>query len=297
MENLNQGFGNPEPKRADTTPNRSVLNSVFVDLFSIPAYRLEAYRALHPEDTDARVEDIQLVTLKLVMTNHIYNDLGFTFRNKWVYLVEAQSSWSPNIAVRQMMYLADTFQEHIYKPLQNMYGTRPISLPEPELYVLYSGEEKVADELSLAQVHWGHENAFVSVKVKVLKGGGQDIFSQYIDFGKVYHRNMKEMGRTQEMIKATIQECKEKGILRDYLTEREAEVMNIMSLLYDQDVVTKHWLASERREAREEGWEEGEIAGEARGRAEGRADAFEEAIAKLMKAQNLTREEAEKILL
>ena len=73
--------------------------------------------------------------------------------------------------------------------------------------------------------------------------------------------------------------------------------MNIMSLLYDQDVVTKHWLASERREAREEGWEEGEIAGEARGRAEGRADAFEEAIAKLMKAQNLTREEAEKILL
>lgn len=127
----------------------------------------------------------------------------------------------------------------------------------------------------------------------MLKGGGRDILSQYIDFGKVYHRNMKEMGRTQEMIKATIQECKEKGVLRDYLTEREAEVMDIMSLLYDQDVVTKHWLASERREAREEGREEGEIAGMAKGR----ADALEEAIAKLMKAQNLTREEAEKILL
>ena len=44
---------------------------------------------------------------------------------------------------------------------------------------------------------------------------------------------------------------------------------------------------------REEGLEEGRV----EGRAEGRADALKEAIAKLMKAQNLTREEAEKILL
>ena len=37
--------------------------------------------------------------------------------------------------------------------------------------------------------------------------------------------------------------------------------------------------------------------GEVKGREEGRADALKEAITKLMKAQNLTREEAEKILL
>lgn len=285
MENMNQDIVHHDTRRAESTPNRCIMNSVFVDLFSIPAYRLDAYKALHPEDAEARAEDIRLVTLKAVMTNHIYNDLGFTFKNKWVYLIEAQSSWSPNIAVRQLMYLSDTFQEHIHKTQQNAYGTKPISLPEPELYVLYSGEDEVTDELSLGQVHWGHENAFVSVKVKVLKGGGRDILSQYIDFGKVYHRNMREMGRTQEMIKATIQECKEKGFLRDYLTEREAEVMSIMSLLYDQDVVTENWLASERREAREEGREEGETIG------------VEKSIQKLMKAQNLTREEAEKILL
>ena len=56
-------------------------------------------------------------------------------------------------------------------------------------------------------------------------------------------------------------------------------------------------LAEYLREQEYKARENGEAVGVARGRAEGRADALQEAIAKLMKAQNLTREEAEKILL
>ena len=95
--------------------NRRIMDSVFTDLFSYPQYQLEAYLALHPEDTEARVEDIENVTLKAVLANHIYNDLGFTLRNRQVYMVEAQSTWNPNIAVRQLLYLAETYQNHIHR--------------------------------------------------------------------------------------------------------------------------------------------------------------------------------------
>ena len=80
-------------------------------LVCVHALDRSPYQALHPEDTEATEADISDVTLKAVMTNQIYNDLGFTVLDRTMVLMEAQSTWSWNIAVRAMMYLGKTFQE------------------------------------------------------------------------------------------------------------------------------------------------------------------------------------------
>ena len=279
----------PATDQAQPVARRNMMNSVFTDLFSDPNNQLKVYQTLHPEDTEATVADIHTVTLKSVMTSHLYNDLGFTLGNRTVYLIEAQSSWSPNIALRLMMYLSDTYKEHIKRTRQDSYGSKPVSLPEPELYVLYSGEKEVPPEISMSQVHWGKDNHFLEVNVKVLRGGGDDILSQYLEFGEIYYRNRGVYGPTSEAVIKTIQECKEKGILTDYLTEREAEVMDIMTLLFDQETVTELYVESQKEIARDEGRKEGWD--------EGRKEEFDRVVEKLMKIQNLTREEAEAILL
>lgn len=74
-----------------------IYDSVFTDLFSDPKNQLKAYQALHPEDTQATVDDIQDVTLKAIMLNQMYNDLGFTVGNRLIILVEDQSSWSESM--------------------------------------------------------------------------------------------------------------------------------------------------------------------------------------------------------
>ncbi len=265
-----------ETEETEIVAKRNIKNSVFTDLFSFPRYQMEAYRTLHPEDTEARPEDIRVVTLKSVMTNHLYNDLGFTLGNRTVFLIEAQSSWSSNIAFRQMMYLSDTYKEHVITTKQDIYGTGPVSLPEPELYVLYSGGGEIPLELSMSQVHWGKENFFLEVKVKVFQGGGEDILSQYLAFGEIYQKHREVLGRTRAAVMETIRECREKGILADYLTEREAEVMDIMTLLYDQETVTELYVENQK-----------EIA---------KAEEFDRVVEKLMKVQNLSREEAKKLL-
>ena len=78
-------------------PKRDIKDSVFTFLFSDIEYTKQLYLSLHPEDTDIRDEDFRLVTLENILAIGQYNDLGFQVRDKLILLVEAQSTFSPNI--------------------------------------------------------------------------------------------------------------------------------------------------------------------------------------------------------
>lgn len=95
-------------------------DSVFRDLFGNTKYLLELYQILHPEDADVKEEDLNIVTIKNVLLDQMYNDLGFRVRDRLVILVEAQSTWSLNILVRSFLYLAQTWQEYIQETRQNV---------------------------------------------------------------------------------------------------------------------------------------------------------------------------------
>ena len=82
------------------TLNRQIKDSVFSDLFGDKRRLLELYRALHPEDESAREDDIDNVTMKNILMVDLYNDLGFTVRDKLLLLVEAQSTWTVNVILR-----------------------------------------------------------------------------------------------------------------------------------------------------------------------------------------------------
>ena len=90
---------------------RAVKDSVFTYLFSQPEYARELYLELHPEDTDVTTADFKLVTLENVLAIGQYNDLGLQVRDRLILLVEAQSTYSANIPLRMLMYLANTYKD------------------------------------------------------------------------------------------------------------------------------------------------------------------------------------------
>ena len=55
----------------------TIRDSVFSDLFRDKRYLLELYQTLHPEDTETTEDDLVDVTIQNVLTNGLYNDLGF----------------------------------------------------------------------------------------------------------------------------------------------------------------------------------------------------------------------------
>ena len=56
-----------------------------------------------------------------------------------------------------------------------------------------------------------------------------------LKFTRIYKAKSRELGASKDAVLATLRECKEKDILKDYILKHEAEVIGIMMALYDKD--------------------------------------------------------------
>ena len=254
--------GAMEPKATmmetfDAHVNRNSKDSIFCDLFSRPEYCLQLYQALHPEDKDVKAENITLVTLSSLMMRNRYNDLGILVRNRLLVLVEAQSTFTMNILVRFLLYLGDTYNRYITKENLNIYGTKDVKLPVPELYVIYHGDRgDRPDEITLSRNIFGindPKNIFMDVKAKIIYDSAPgDIIDQFITFARVFDRQIQEYGRTREAVEETLRICRDRDVLKDYLKDEEATT--IMFTLLDEQKARKFW----EEEIRQEGEAKGE---------------------------------------
>ena len=239
---------------AESTPKRKIKDSVFTNLFQDRKYLLELYRALHPEDCNVTEDDISDVTIKHVLVDGDYNDLGFTVRNRLMILVESQSMWTLNIIIRALMYLIQTYHDYFKRTDQNLYGSKKVNMPTPELYVIFTGERKnIPDTISLSKEFFDGAKIAIDAELKVLyQENEKDIIGQYIIFSKVYNEQRKLYGSTKQAVTETIRICKDRNVLRQYLLDREKEVVTIMMSLFDEEEIMKTFIKSERNEAAQE---------------------------------------------
>lgn len=210
---------------------------------------LQLYKSLHPEDKTATEDDLEDVTINPVFMGSEYNDLGFSVGDRLITLVESQSTWSINIVIRAFMYLADTYQQFFERTKQSLYGTKRVKMPIPELYVIYTGnKKKVPESISLKEDFFGDENCAVDVTVKILSNkDDKNIIGEYIAFCKVYDEQFKICGRTKKAVQETIRICKDKSILKEYLKERESEIINIMMSLFSEESLSRAYDAELER--------------------------------------------------
>lgn len=240
----------------DTQPmaKRTAKNSVFLDLFQNKSNLLKLYKTLHPEDTTATEDSLTDVTIENVLTDNLYNDLGFIVGNKLMILVEAQSTWTMNILVRVLLYMAQSYNEYFQRTNQNYYNSKKVKMPKPELYVIYTGNKgKKPDRISLSQEFFEGAEIDIEVKAKVIyESDTDDIINQYIIFCKVFNEQTAQYGMTSKAVAETIRICKDRNVLREYLLEREKEVVSIMMSLFDEEQIMKSFIKSERYEAVQE---------------------------------------------
>ena len=238
-------------KKPEQVAKYTAKDSVFTSLFREPKYLLQLYQALHPEDHEATEDSIKNVTITNVLLDQYYNDVGFQIGEKIVILVEQQSSWSINIVVRCLLYLAQTYQEYFESTKQNVYGSKKLELPRPEVYVIYTGNRKTRPEyLYLSKEFFGGDDSVLDVKVKMIYDGKEgDIINQYVAFTKIYNEQVKLHGRTREAVLETIRICKDQNVLSEYLSGREKEVVDIMMTLFNEEYILKTYVESREKEA------------------------------------------------
>ena len=221
---------------------RSIKDSVFTMLFQDPEYLRQLYLTLHPEDAGVLPEDMKLITLENVLTTGIYNDLGIQVRDRLILLVEAQSTFSANITLRMLLYLAATYKEYVKERKLDLYAGKAVSIPRPELYVVYTGRRETPDTLLLSGLY---ESApedgrvqHMELAVQILRddgsGGGID---QYVRFCQISDEMRGRHGATLKAVQETLRECVRQNILAPFLLTREKEVSDIMISLFNQEEI------------------------------------------------------------
>ncbi len=253
------------------TVKRTAKNSVFLDLFQDKKNLLALYRTLHPEDTEATEDMLDIVTIDNVLTDSLYNDLGIRVRDdKLLLLLEAQSSWTVNIVVRMLLYLAQSYHEYFVRTTQNLYKSVKVRMPKPELFVIYSGDNengRKPDVISLSKEFFGGEDTDIEVKAKVIyESDSDDIINQYIIFCKVFDEQRKLYGYTEQTVTETIRICKNRNVLKEYLTGKEVEVVTIMMNLFDHEQIMKIYALDLAKEVSEKAAKEAEERAEKKAR-------------------------------
>ena len=266
---------------------RTVKDSVFTYLFQDPQYTLQLYKSLHGEDDGVEEKDIELITLTNVLVDDIYNDLGFLVKDRLIVLVEAQSTFSRNIAYRMLLYMTATFKAYADREKMDSHSQKDLHFPHAEVYVIYTGEGEVPAVCrfsDLCEKGKDEDDVDVETRVHVLRGDASDkndIVRQYVRFCKIADEERRKGGPTVETVKRIIDRCIEEGVLPIFLASRRREVEDMMVVLFDEKKVREIHEYNVRKDALEEGVEKGRAEGMKKGRAEEREKGISAMVATL----------------
>ena len=156
-----------------------------------------------------------------------------------------------------LLYLAATYKEYVEEQKLNLYGAEAVTIPRPEMYVVYTGERKeVPETLLLSDLYGGAGD--VEVQVKILRGTGKgDIVDQYVRFCKIADEERKRHGRTGKALEEILRRCIVENVLAPFLRTRQKEVAEIMVTLFDQERVMEIHDYHVAEAARKDGIQEG----------------------------------------
>ena len=123
-------------------------------------------------------------------------------------------------------------------------------MPKPELYIIYTGDKgRKPDIISLSREFFNGADIDIEIKAKVIyESDKNNIINEYIVFCKVFNEQIKEHGMTKQAVTETIRICKDRNILKQYLSSKEVEVVTIMMSLFDDEQIMRTYAKDIKRE-------------------------------------------------
>ena len=255
---------NPVSRAAlpEAVPNREYKSSIFAMIFGNDKKELlSLYNAVsgkHYSDPEL----LEINTLENAIYMGIKNDVSFVVDNSRLSLYEHQSTSSPNLPLRMLLYLADLYSAMTRNA--NLYGTRRVQIPPPQFLVFYNGQESQPDQktLYLSDLYTvkekEHKLELEALMLNVNKGHNPELMracrtlAEYAEYTDRVRRYTSELPLA-DAVERAITECIGEGILADFLKKNRSEVKKVSIYEYDQE---EH-IRMEREEAREEGKIEG----------------------------------------
>ena len=249
--------------------NRNYKDTVFRMLFSDRKNLLSLYNAVN-QSNYKNPEDLEIVTLENAIYMGIKNDLAFIMDTN-LYLYEHQSTYNPNMPLRDLFYICSEYQKLVDK--KSLFSSTLQKIPAPNFIEFYNGSTVISDctELRLSSAFeclTGEPKLELIVTVlNVNEGHNADLmqhcsmlkeYAQYVARVRHYASDMP----LNEAVKHAVDECIREGILAEFLTQNGNEVISMSIFEYDKELEEKKLRKAEFEAGREAGHEAGFAEGE-----------------------------------
>ena len=266
-----RSFTVKEPKA-----NRNYKDTVFRMLFSDRKNLLSLYNAVNQTDYK-NPEELEIVTLENAIYMGMKNDLAFIMDTN-LYLYEHQSTYNPNMPLRDLFYICSEYQKLVDK--KSLYSSTLQKIPAPNFIEFYNGSTAAPDctelRLSSAFEHLSGEPKLELI-VTVLNVNERhnaelmqhcntlNEYAQYVARVRLYAADMS----LDQAVERAVDECVREGILAEFLTRNRNEVISMSIFEYDKELEEKKLRKAEYEAGREAGFSEGEKHGRETGFSEG----------------------------
>ena len=251
------------------TANRNYKDTVFRMLFSDRKNLLSLYNAVN-QSNYKNPEDLEIVTLENAIYMGIKNDLAFIMDTN-LYLYEHQSTYNPNMPLRDLFYICSEYQKLVDK--KSLFSSTLQKIPAPNFIEFYNGSTVISDctELRLSSAFeclTGEPKLELIVTVlNVNEGHNADLmqhcsmlkeYAQYVARVRHYASDMP----LNQAVKRAVDECIREGILAEFLARNRNEVISMSIFEYDKELEEKKLRKAEFEAGREAGHEAGFAEGE-----------------------------------
>ncbi len=222
-------------------------------------------------------EDIQFTTIENAVYMGMKNDVSFVlFYVMNIY--EQQSTYNPNMPVRQLMYAGKLYDKYIQMNHLNVYGKRIVRLPLPRLVTFYNGTEGEEDKtLRLSDAFEPDGEAVepdIEVKVRMINinyGHNTELMkacrplAEYAWLVDQIRENRKTGLEIGEAVDKAIDDMPMDYAIRMFLIGNRAEVKGMCITEYNEAETMKMFREEGREEGRQEGRQEGRKVGKEEG--------------------------------
>jgi len=205
---------------------------------------LSLYNALN-ETNYTDPEQIEIVTLENAVYMNMKNDLAFVMMFE-LNLYEHQSTFSPNMPLRDLFYISKELQGMI--ETKYLYGTKALQIPTPRFVVLYNGIQEQPERcvLKLSDL-FQHPTADPELELKVTvlninPGMNEGLMEkcktlhEYMLFVERVRTYAKKMPLQEAVVRA-VDECIREDILADFLRKNRNEAIEMCIFEYDEEEV------------------------------------------------------------
>lgn len=236
--------------------NAQYRDSVFRDYFNDKVRLLSLCNAL----LNMNYEDPNLLEINTLQGNFFSgqkNDISCRIDNKWLILIEHQSSINPNMAFRCLLYVSQLLN-NLVKNKNTLYQGESLIFPEPQCFVLYDGNdaEPLIKEMRLSN-SFSNSNGrmeLVITSYNINHDLNQPLLKScsYLNnystlVGKVKQGLRTKLSRREAIIQA-INWCIANNIMTDYLTVKRDEVFSMLDLQWDFDEAKLAWFEQGKKQ-------------------------------------------------